>query len=101
MPGHGCGHIGAMTTVKQPERRECDEHPVIASAEPGGSDATRLESLVARVRGEYFEMPGLRVTFAQACRLWQVDASTCEMLLDQLVREGFLCKTDNGQFLLR
>jgi hypothetical protein len=58
-----------------------------------------FESLVARVRGEYFEMPGLRVTLAQASRLWQVDAATCEMLLDRLVREGFLCKTDNGFYI--
>jgi hypothetical protein len=52
-----------MTTVQQTKCRECDEHPVIASAQPGGSDALQLESLVARVRGEYVEMPGLRVTF--------------------------------------
>jgi hypothetical protein len=58
-----------------------------------------LESLVARVRGEYQEMPGLRLTFAQACRLWQVDASTCEMLLEQLVREMFLYKTDSGAYI--
>ena len=58
-----------------------------------------LESLVARVRGEYREMPGLRLTFAQACRLWQVDASTCETLLEQLVREAFLYKTDNGAYI--
>jgi hypothetical protein len=58
-----------------------------------------LESLAARVRGEYLEMPGLRVTFAQACRLWQVDVSTCERLLDQLVREGFVCKTDKGFYV--
>jgi hypothetical protein len=58
-----------------------------------------LESLVARVRGEYQEMPGLRLTFAQACRLWQVDASTCEMLLEQLVRERFLYKTDSGAYI--
>jgi hypothetical protein len=57
------------------------------------------DSLVARVRGEYFEMPGLRVTLAQACRLWQVDARTCEMLLDHLVREGFLCRTDSGFYI--
>ena len=49
-----------------------------------------LESLVARIRGEYSEMPGLRLTFAQACRLWQVDAPTCETLLEQLVSEAFL-----------
>ena len=25
------------------------------------------------------------MTFAEPCRLWQVDVSTCKMLLDQLV----------------
>jgi hypothetical protein len=58
-----------------------------------------LQSLVARVRGEYLEMPGLRVTFAQACRLWQLDAATCEILLDQLVGEGFLDRTGSGFFV--
>jgi len=57
------------------------------------------ESLLARIRGEYREMPGLRLTFAQACRLWQVDAATCEMLLEHLVREAFLYKTDNGAYV--
>jgi hypothetical protein len=40
---------------------------------------TPPESLVARIRGEYREMPGLRLTFAQACRLWQLDAPTCRI----------------------
>jgi hypothetical protein len=99
MPGQDCAHIGAITTVKQTTWPECDEHPVIGAAEQGESDTPRLESLVARVRGEYFEMPGLRLTLAQACRLWQVDVSTCEMLLDRLVRAGFLCKTDKGFYI--
>ncbi len=37
-----CAHLAAVTTVKQPRRRVCDEcvkigaqHPVVASAEPG------------------------------------------------------------------
>ena len=64
-------------------------------------DTQELESLASRVRGEYREMPGLRVTVAQACRLWQVDASTCEMLLEQLVREGFLSKTAHGAYIAR
>jgi len=46
------------------------------------------EPLVARVRGEFFEMPGLLLTCEQACRLWQVNVSMCETLLDHLVREG-------------
>ena len=58
-----------------------------------------FESLIGRIRGEYREMPGLRLTFAQACRLWQMDAPTCEMLLEQLVREAFLYKTGNGSYI--
>lgn len=60
-----------------------------------------LDALIARVRGEYGEMPGLRLTFAQACRLWQVDAATCETLLEELVREAFLYRTDNGAYIAR
>jgi hypothetical protein len=58
------------------------------------------ELLACRIRGEYREMPGLRLTFAQACRLWQVDAPTCEMVLEQLVKEAFLYKTDNGAYIV-
>lgn len=58
-----------------------------------------LESLAARVRGEYGEMPGLRLTLGQACRLWQMEASTCERLLEQLVRERFLYKTNTGCYV--
>ena len=57
------------------------------------------DSLVSRIRGEYTEMPGLRLTFAQACRLWQVDAPTCELLLEQLVRESFLRQTVDGFYI--
>jgi hypothetical protein len=58
-----------------------------------------LESLIARIRGEYREMPGLRLTFAQACRLWQMDAPTCEAVLERLMRDAFLYKTDNGSYI--
>ncbi len=43
---------------------------------------TPLDSLVARVRGEYCEMPGLGLTVSQACRQWHIDVSTCEMLFE-------------------
>jgi len=58
-----------------------------------------FDSLVARVRGEYGEMPGLGLTVAQACRLWHLDVSTCEMVFDQLVREGFLYKTEKSAYI--
>jgi len=50
-----------------------------------------LESLVTRI---HQEMSGLRLTDAQACRLWQMDASMWKVLLEQLVRGRFLHKNE-------
>ena len=57
------------------------------------------ESIVARVRGEFGEMPGLRLTLPQACRLWQLDPSTCESVLRSLVSDGFLLRTPDGAYV--
>jgi hypothetical protein len=57
------------------------------------------DSLTARVRGEFREMPGLRLTFPQACRLWQLDPATCESVLQLLVDEKFLLRTPDGGFV--
>jgi hypothetical protein len=48
------------------------------------------DRLLRRVHGEFMEMPGLRLTLAQACRLWNVDAATSRDVLNQLVNEQFL-----------
>ena len=58
-----------------------------------------ITSLVHRVRGEFLEMPGLRLTPAQAARLWALDQSTAERLLDGLTSAGFLLRTDAGAYL--
>ena len=50
-------------------------------------------------RGEYREMPGLRLTIAEACRLWQMDSAACEAALHTLVGEGFLARTSRGAFI--
>jgi hypothetical protein len=55
--------------------------------------------LIDRVRGEYREMPGLRLTLPQACRLWQVAGPACESVLEALVNEGFLLKTSQGAYV--
>ena len=59
----------------------------------------RLRALITRIQGEYNEMPGLRLTTAQACRLWQLDSPTCEHAMSALVTEGFLLRTNNGAFV--
>ena len=65
------------------------------------AEATTLtEPILRRVRGEYMEMPGLRLTTAQAQRLWTLDRPTCESLLNALVDAHFLARTRDGSFVL-
>ena len=49
-----------------------------------------IGTLESRVRGEYLEMPGHRLTIAQAMRLWGVDERSGAHVLERLVRDGFL-----------
>lgn len=57
------------------------------------------EDIVRRVRGEFLEMPGLRLTEAQARRLWALEPSLCSTVLAELVDNGFLLRTRDGAFV--
>ena len=52
-------------------------------------------TLLARVCGEYIDMPGLQLTLAQASRLWNVKPTTSAELLDRLVAASFLRRAGN------
>jgi hypothetical protein len=54
--------------------------------------------LLTRIRAEYLEMPGLRLTLEQAQRLCGVDRALCKMVLDALVAEKFLHVKADGAF---
>jgi hypothetical protein len=41
-------------------------------------------------------MPGLRLTEAQACRLWGLDTAMCSALLSVLIDARFLFRTRDG-----
>lgn len=56
------------------------------------------DRLLAHIRSEYDEMPGLRLTIPQACRLWQLDDTTCRAVLERLVVERFLYRTRDGAY---
>jgi hypothetical protein len=47
-------------------------------------------NLLNRVRGEFIEMPGLRLKIEQAQRLWNLDRAMCESVLRSLVDAKFL-----------
>jgi DNA-binding GntR family transcriptional regulator len=56
-------------------------------------------ALTTRIRGEFTEMPGLKLTMAQACRLWHCDQGAVSEALDTLVAEGFVTRTASGAFM--
>jgi hypothetical protein len=55
-------------------------------------------ALLRRVRAEYLEMPGLRLTLEQAQRLCGVERVLCQAILDALVNARFLCIKSNGSY---
>jgi hypothetical protein len=57
------------------------------------------DEALRRVRGEFLEMPGLRLTAPQARRLWGLDVASCEALIDALVSTNFLYRTRDGAFM--
>ena len=67
--------------------------PSIKETDPG------TEAILRRIQGEFLEMPGLRLTEAQARRLWGLDPPTCSALLDALIAQRFLFRTSDGAFM--
>jgi hypothetical protein len=59
------------------------------------------ENTLCRIRTEYWEMPGLKLTPAQAQRLWGLDRESCDTLLTELVTTAFLARTLDGAFVRR
>jgi hypothetical protein len=58
-----------------------------------------IQEVLRRVRGEFLEMPGLRLTPEQARKLWRLDQSSCEAVLGALLDARFLAKTRDGAFV--
>ena len=61
----------------------------------------RIDDVLQRIQGEFVEMPGLRLTPAQAQRLWGLERDVCDALLGTLVDAKFLSQTRDGAFVRR
>jgi hypothetical protein len=57
--------------------------------------------VIERILTEYQEWPTLRLTTRQAARLWALEVTYCECLLNQLVSDGHLCVDARGQYAWR
>ena len=58
-----------------------------------------LATLLQRVREQYREMPGLKLTKPQATRFFGVAPSVCAAMFRALVMENFLSRTEDGLFV--
>jgi phosphotransacetylase len=73
------------------------EHVMATLTLPHTNDLT-IDQLLRRFWNEFSEMPGLRLTRAQAQRLWSVDAGTCARILEALTKADLLVCGEDGQY---
>lgn len=57
--------------------------------------------MLTRVRGEFDEMPGLRLTPEQACALMGLPEVASGWVLDRLAKDGFLARSPQGLYMRR
>jgi len=60
--------------------------------------AGTIQSGLERIRAEYQEMPGLRLTSDQVARLCGVERSSCQQLLEALVDTRYLERSSDGRY---
>jgi hypothetical protein len=66
-------------------------HRTRPAGSPEQVDHDTEQRLLQRIRAEFFEMPGLRLTMAQAQRLFGLPGAICLHLLTRAIADGWLC----------
>jgi Fic family protein len=54
--------------------------------------------LVQRIREEFEDAPGLRLTLTEGARFWGLDLATCERVLAEPLAGGFLARGADEQY---
>jgi hypothetical protein len=90
----GCGADGGccVNETTRLTRLETDDETVVMMFKA-------LEDTIELIRMEYYDMPGMALTFWQAQRLWNLSDELCERALCALVRDQFLMVTSSGAFV--
>lgn len=55
------------------------------------------DSVITRIKSEFVEMPGLRLTTAQAMKLWGLERAECQRVINALVSAAFLQRNARGE----
>jgi len=92
-PEAGTTVVPARLMTKRPREAPCvAEKAAVSTCLPPNPQ------LLGRIRGEYLEMPGLKLTLPQAQRLWHQRERECEGLLGALIDAKFLCRKSDGRY---
>ncbi len=57
-----------------------------------------IDDVLTRVRAEFVEVPGLRLTSGQVQRLCVIEPTVCQLVLRMLVDTKFLCMQSDGVY---
>ena len=57
------------------------------------------QRVLQRIRAEYLEMPGMKLTAGQLQRFCGIEQTVCKPILDALVKTGFRCLRHDGTYV--
>ena len=63
-----------------------------------GPPPLRFCKLVQRIREEFDDFPGLRLTAAEGARFWALDLAVCQRVLTELLAAGFLMRDGDERY---
>ena len=85
------GHAYCSPTDTIPETTQ----PIMATNDAGRSEREWTQI----IRGEFLEIPGLRLTSEQIQRLWGLHRDVCAAVLEELLHQQFLRLTADGHYV--
>ncbi len=84
--------------AEHPPRTPSEEEDLRRSARCGLRGEPSRAHLVTLILGAYAEMPGLSLHLRQAARFFGLRETTCRVVLSDLVRDGRLRQSADGQY---
>ena len=89
---------GFIPVVHIPQAGAVPAHPSLGIFPDVSMPAQLFRKLVQRIREEFEDAPNLRMTVSEAARFWGLDFATCERVLTELLRAGFLARGPDERF---
>jgi hypothetical protein len=74
-------------------------HAAKVNEPPAAPDEHTIADWLQLIRAEYHEIPGLHLTKPQVQQLWNLDATTCDTVLEALEAIRFLRRTHTGAYV--